>query len=679
MILVWLTVFAAASVVGLVAAAIPRLEQLESSPQLARVPGKVLAQDGTVLRRLRAPDSRTYVTPEQVPRVLEHAVIAAEDRRFLSHRGIDARGIARAAWVDLRSGTIEQGGSTITQQLVKNALVGSERSMGRKTREAVYAIALETRWDKQRIMTAYLNTAYFGAGAYGIRDASRIYFGTRPQRLQPAQAAMLAAALQAPETVNPVRNPRAARRARSRVITAMRELGFLTTLAAEQAERTPLPAAGAVEARRRGTGDELAPHFTDHVVGQVAAAYGVAETMGGGLRITTTLDPAIQRAANDAMSRIAGTGLGASVVVISARSGAVLAMAQGGSAERAAFNIAVNGQRQPGSAFKPFALAAALREGRGPAFRLESAPFSEVVHGTRWSVTNDGGYRGSTTLREATWRSDNTAYARLTKDIGVPNIVRAARDAGITSEITEAPAVTLGGLPYGVSPLELARAYATFANHGYQPRLRGWSQFITTAAHPQAGLLEDPAEVASPTDPSEAPVRAIERPIADEVTEILTEVITRGTGRMAAIGTPAAGKTGTSERNADAWFVGYTPNLVAAVWVGNPAGAVPMNTEYVGGPVSGGSYPAQIWADVMRAATVGRQDTDFSLKQLRFTRVLVDPTNGLRTESRCAGARWQEFVAGFEPAERSPTCQQAAPRPRAIPEGPLPRSATEAP
>ena len=645
----------ASVIAGLVASAIPDLPKIEGSRQFASVPGKVFARDGhTVLRRLRAQGTRSY--EHDIPLVLEHAVVAAEDHRFYHHRGVDPTGLARAAWVDLLSRSLQQGGSTVTQQLVKNTYAGTERTAARKSREAVYALALETRWNKHRIMTAYLNTAYFGTGAYGIRDASRLYFGKQAKHLNIAESALLAAMLRAPERSNPLNHPAVARSRRTQVLDSMHQLGYANDDEIRRARAYPLPTPASIEARRNASAHELAPHFVDDVVGKLIDRYGVAQIMGGGVRVRTTIDPNVQQAAVDALSRIDGTGLGASIVVVSARSGEVLAMANGGSAAQSAFNVASNGHRQPGSAFKPFALTAALRAGMTPRTELLSAPYQTTVNGKRWNVTNDGGYAGTTTLQAATWKSDNTAYARLTEQIGVDSVITAARNAGITSRMDAVPAITLGGLPEGVTPLELARAYATFANHGTPPSARGWSMQIISAAHPRLGRLRDTFDDSG----TRTAVRTIDRPVADQVTAMLRGVVRQGTGTKAAFGSPLAGKTGTTENNADAWFVGYTPDIVAAVWVGHPEGTIPMRSEYFGGPVFGGTYPALIFHDAMQQILAGRTVHEFSLKQPRYVNVRIDPANGLLADAWCAQAETRQFIAGRAPTRTSATCAMSA-------------------
>ncbi|MCW2973639.1 MAG: mrcB, partial [Thermoleophilia bacterium] len=429
---------------GLVTSAFPQLHALETRAETRENPGVVFARDNrTVLRKLRAPTSRTYLREDQVPRVLSQAVVAAEDRRFYEHGGIDPRGLIRALAADVRARSAVQGGSTITQQLVKNAYVGPSRSAGRKTREAALAIALETRWSKQRILTAYVNTAYFGDGYYGVYDASLGYFGVPVKRLRVDQAALLASLLRAPEGNSPSTSPDNARRARDRVLTNLVETGDITRAAADFARTRPLPSKAQLARRRSFAAKELAPQFTDAVVTRLIEHYGVRRATSGGLRVRTTLDARLQRAGTQAVQQAAELGLDAALVAVDVQSGEVRAMVNGGSSARSAFNVALDGHRQPGSAFKPFMLTAAYEQGATPKTRVESAPFSQQFDGTEFTVKNDGGYSGLTTIERATWKSDNTVYARLQEKYGIQAAIDAARAAGVQSNIDPVPATVL--------------------------------------------------------------------------------------------------------------------------------------------------------------------------------------------------------------------------------------------
>jgi penicillin-binding protein 1A len=660
------TLFAVCAFYGMLEQAFPLLPRIEHSSSFSRYVGGIYARDGhTLLRRLRGPDSRHYVRAHDIPAVLAHAVVAAEDRRFYQHGGLDPQGIARAAWADLRTGHIVEGGSTLTQQLVKNAYVGPQRSFGRKSREALLALALDAKWSKQRILTAYLNTAYFGDGAYGAADASRVWFGTHVQRLNLAQAALLAGMLRAPELDNPLVSPMRAHARRSEVLDQMQKAGYATAAEVRAAQLTPLPTAEAVQGRLARSAAELAPHFDDAVVGQLVARFGAAQALGGGLRVTTTLDVRVQRALAAAAHRIDGTGLSTAMVAVDARDGEVRGLELGGPAAHGAFDVVTAGHRQPGSAFKPFTLAAAFEHGYTPSTRVLSAPFDGTIAGVRWKVHDDeGGYAGVEHLDRATWHSDNTVYARVASTIGLQSVIDSARAAGITSDIDPVPATVLGGLPEGVTPLELALAYATFANHGTLVQPAGSAPRILTrvAAPGQGSLLS-----AASNGDDQGGGSGYPREIADLVTATLEGVVTHGTATNADIGRPAAGKTGTTEHEVDAWFVGYTPSpdLVIAVWVGHPDGDIPMSADFHGGPVMGGTFPALEWADAMRALSAGRPVKQFSLLKPRYTPVLVDPATGNLTTVWCQGVLHELVLTSVLPTlHPSDTCT-SVPRPGA--------------
>ncbi len=643
------TVFAVGAWLGVVTAAFPTLDDLEQRAEVRQVPGAILTSDGrTVLRRLRAPESRTYLEPDQVPDIVADAVIAAEDRRFRDHFGIDPRGIARAALADLRARSIAEGGSTITQQLVKNTYVGPDRTLARKSREAVLAVALETRWSKDRILAAYLNTAYFGSGRYGIADAATGYFGVTVGKLTPAQAALLASLLRSPEGNNPDRVPQRALVERNRVLATMLELDTITAAQHEAATHTPMPRR---RATRSGSSRELAPHLSDVIVGDLVERYGVRRALGGGLRVRTTIDAQLQRAARDAVGAVDASGLDAALVAIDPRSGELRAVAHGGDAATAAFNVVFDGRRQPGSAFKPFMLAAAYEQGYAPGTAVVSAPFDKTYPGGRFKVTNGGGYAGTTTLDRATWQSDNTVYARLQDRLGIQSAIDVATSAGIRSRMDPVPALVLGALPQGTTPLELAHAYATFAAHGERTSLveGGGPRYLSFVTEP------DRDERYRPTATRR---QVIDRGVADLVTATLQGVVTTGTGRGAAIGRPVAGKTGTTEEYRDAWFVGYTPELVTAVWVGHVEGGIPMRTENGGGPVTGGSIPATIWRTFMERALVDVPASEFELETPRYVTVSIDVESGLLAGPWCVGAVTAKFVAGREPTESAASCKE---------------------
>ena len=513
-----------------------------------------------------------------------------EDRRFFEHRGIDVRGIARAVWQDLRNRAVVEGGSTITQQFVKNAYVKSSRSFERKLKEAALAWQLEQQWPKDRILTAYLNTIYFGNGAYGIEQASRVYFRHRASSLTLAESALLAGIPADPARYDPAANPRQAKARRHTVLRAMLDQGDITRAEYWRADHEPLPEPADI--RLPGI-QGPAPYFTNYVKQQLVDAYGTARVFGGGLRVRTSIDLGLQRIAREAIAKWLpeDDGPSAALVAVDPRDGRVLAMYGGRNFAESQFNLAVQGERQPGSAFKPFALAAALDQGISPTTSFVSAPVTISLGDRLWHVENyEGSNLGTVDLETATTYSDNTVYAQLTELVRPQAVAAMARRLGIQSPIKGYFSVTLGG--EAVNPLEMARAYATFANGGQ--RVDG------------ALMGNVPRAVLSIGEKKNIPYtrEALGQNEAAIVNRLLQGVVESGTGKRAQLsdGRPVAGKTGTTENYGDAWFVGYTPQLAVAVWVGYPDRLRPMLDEYHGSPVAGGTFPAQIFKSFMEKA-----------------------------------------------------------------------------
>jgi len=544
---------------------------------------------------LRGSESRVIVRSDQIAPVMKHAIVDVEDRRFFEHRGLDLHGMARALWADVRNEKIVEGGSTITQQFVKNAYVKNERSLGRKLKEAALSWQLEQQWSKDRILTAYLNTIYFGNGAYGIEQAARVYFGHSAEKLTLAEAALLAGIPADPSLYDPVANRKAAHQRRRVVLQAMLDEHDITYNEFRLANRTPLPKAEDV--RLPGT-QGPAQYFANYVKQLLVDRYGTARVFGGGLNVTTSIDLHLQSLARAAIAKwLTGVGPSAALVAIDPRDGRVLAMVGGSNYRESQFNLAVQGERQPGSAFKPFVLATALAQGISPETHLVSRPVTISLGDRNWYVRNyEGANLGSIDLQTATAQSDNTVYAQLTQLVGPANVAALARRLGITRHLNPYFAIGLGADP--VSPLEMARAYSAFANGGF--RIDG-SIFHDT---PRAIVSVN----GRPNHAVGVPVLPANN--AALVDALLERVIGEGTGRRAALpdGRPEAGKTGTTENYGDAWFVGYTPQLVAAVWVGYPNSLRPMLTEYHGKPVAGGTYPALIWKSFMEQALPALHD-----------------------------------------------------------------------
>jgi penicillin-binding protein 1A len=563
----------------------------------------VLDAAGGVLAELRGEQDRDPVPLEAIPRVLRDAVVAVEDARFYEHAGVDARAVARALVTNLAEGEVRQGGSTITQQLVKNALTGDARTLDRKLEEASLALQLESQWTKDQILERYLNTVYFGGGAYGAGAAARRWFGVDVGDLTLPQAALLAGMLRAPSRDDPDRAPEAARARRDLVLGLMAAQGMVTPEEADRAAATPL----AVRPPDADAGwrhpwavdhvlDEL-QHDPDFAVLGATASERAARLFGGGLVITTTIDPARQRAAEAAVAAVLPEpdDPRAALVAIDPATGAVQALVGGRGHGLPGdpvgrFNLATDGRRQPGSAFKPLVLAAALEAGTDLEEVLP-APADLAVPlggGRTWQVGNAGGQGyGALTVRQATALSVNTVYAQLVHRVGPQAVVDVARRAGIASPLQPLASLALGAQE--VTPLEMAEVAATFA---------------------AAGVRRDAVVVERIVDADgvviwqrpDAGHRALDAEVVRQVTLALEDVVTAGTGVGAALGRPTAGKTGTSQDNADAWFTGYTPDLAVAVWVGFPEGRTPMVPPRTRVEVQGGGWPAEIFARFGTAA-----------------------------------------------------------------------------
>jgi penicillin-binding protein 1A len=583
-----------AFVFGVVTAVGGQLRTLDPAhQQRVQADGYVYAGDGhTILAVLRGSESRVLVQPDEISFTMAQAIVAAEDRRFYEHRGLDVRGMARALWADIRHKKTVQGGSTITQQFVKNAYVSSRRTISRKLKEAALAWQLEQRWKKTRILTAYLNTIYFGNGAYGVERAARTYFGHSAARLTWAEAALLAGIPQDPSRYDPIANPTEAKARRAQVLRLMLQQGRVPPMYYRSALKAPMP-----KELHIGAVQGPAPYFGEYVKQQLIDRFGTSCVFGGGLKVKTTIDLRLQRFARAAIAKwLPDTdGPQAALVAIRPSDGAVLAMFGGNNFHQSQFNLAVQGERQPGSSFKPFVLATALRQGISPATMFVSHPVSIYIGGRYWSVENyEGEYLGAINVATATTYSDNSVFAQLTKLVGPASVVRTARALGISSHLQPHFAIGLGAEP--VNPLEMARAYATFANHGR--RVDG----STFGNAPRAVTSVDGCGKGELSN-RPLPRRKLTPTQSSIITSMLQSVVTSGTGRQAALpGRPVAGKTGTTENYGDAWFVGYTPQLAVAVWVGYPTKLRPMLTEYEGQPVAGGTFPALIWKTFMQSA-----------------------------------------------------------------------------
>jgi penicillin-binding protein 1A len=652
------------------ACSLPTLDDVRGERTALPQTSFLYAEDGSLITELHAGENREPVRAKDIPDVIRNAVIAIEDQRFYDHRGIDLRAVLRAAYIDATTGRIVEGGSTITQQLVKQLFVGSAETLDRKIREAYLAWQLEHRLTKQQIITRYLNTVYFGNGAYGIKAASVMYFGVEPMDVSLGQAAFLAGAIAAPNRYDPVQHPNRARNRRNRVLTRMLELGMVKQERYERAVKRDLALAIVPEDEEHYP----APYFVDYFKEWFLSNPRFGETRAdryrllfeGGLRITTTLDLRMQRAAERAVSSILtfDSDPYAALSAIDPRTGFVTAMVGGRDYwdERDRFariNLATGGStgRQAGSAFKPFALVAALESGVSPSTPLNGSSARILLQdGTYWEPKNaEGGGYGTISLASATVHSVNIAYANLLEKIGggdpyvgAERTVEAATRMGIrccrrttrpTGPLAPVPSAVLG--VNEINSLEMASAYGTlaFAGQHVQP-----TPVISVVAPDGSILYQAPSRAQQVVDPA----------IAREAVDILKGVVSGGTGTAANIGRPQFGKTGTSQNASDAWFVGAVPQLVAAVWVGYPQGQIPMFGTRIG-TVYGGKWPAQIWRAFMSVATERMPVKDFvSAPTTDHVTLRIDVTRGCLANDYTPpqDIETRQYVSGTEPTLR---------------------------
>ena len=650
LIFIGLGILAAVSTVfGMLMAVASDIPQIENVTQYSSGHNSYLYDDrGRPIGIFAAPDPEVVDQFDQISQPMRQAIVAIEDKRFWSDPGIDIRSLTRALAADATGGAT-QGASTITEQFVKNALSEEDnRTILEKLREAALAFQLTHHWTPEKILTEYLNSTYFGNGAYGVESAARVYFGKElgydpaapgdgntkacgdstaqvpmqscASRLNYRQAALLAGLVASPSAFDPVVNPVAAKARRDQVLQDMLQQHYIDRTEYESGKNEPLPTSTDVE---QAVEPNAAPYFTSWLRPQILAAMGLGHGVPardaeyrayyGGLKIRTTLDLRMQQAADEAVSEELPSGPGwptASLVAIDNKTGQVRAMVGGPIVDgqedysQYPFNLATEAERQPGSAFKPFTLAVAFEHGFGPDSLFLSAPLSIVVPNSGgkeiFHVVNFGNeYSGDITLQDATDFSDNSVFERLgwyglggTK--GTTAIARMATRAGITTPVSTNPAMILGGLKIGVSPLDMAHAYETFATGGN----RVYDPVLGSPDEGPTGIESIQSTQGAHVDLVDHPKyqRVMPAAIATDVHNILEGVVSSGTGTAAAIpGVDVVGKTGTTSNYGDAWFVGWTPQLTVAVWVGFPNKLVPMSTLYNGAPVEGGTYPALIW------------------------------------------------------------------------------------
>ncbi len=569
--LLWLKITAVAVlllvivVIGVAAGAIfalsrnlPTLEELRKRPNAANT--TIYDRYGEVIAELHGAENRVLVPSKEIPDVMKQATVAVEDARYYTHHGIDFQGVARAMIENFRAGSVVQGGSTITEQYVKNAYVGNERTYTRKLREAVLAWQLEDQWSKDRILAEYLNTVYYGAGAYGVEAAALTYFHVRASELNLQQAALLAALPKFPTQYSPTSDPKLAREQRNKVLQLMADQGYVTQ---QRAIKTSKKKIG-VYPHPPSLNNDMADYFTDYVTRVLTKKYGSRMVFEGGLRVYTSIDMTWQREAIDVIKSTTGPlNFGfkpsAALVAIDPRNGYIRTMVGGLDYKKQKFNLAWQARRQPGSSMKPFVLTAAVLQGMDPDTTYYSSRSPIVIpmgaFAAPWVVNGDGP-GGPESVSAATTISDNVVFAQLSVDVGPDNTIAVARKMGVTSPLDSVPSITLG--TSGVTPLEMADAYATLASGGiHHP-----PQAIVRVVLPNGRIDWKPRTKGH---------RAIPAGVASVVTQCLERAATSGTGSPSGAYFPytRAGKTGTAENGWDVWFVGYTPHLAASVWMGD--------------------------------------------------------------------------------------------------------------
>lgn len=634
-ILVFLVMLTGAGL-GFLTASIHTIPSLKGEIRPA-VSSQIFDVNGRLITTIHSVENRLPVSINKIPKNLQNAFIAAEDVRFYQHNGIDPRGILRAIWSNITNRGIAEGGSTITQQLARNALLSQEQTIKRKIQEAFLSLQIERQYSKQEILEMYLNQIYFGQGAYGVQTAAQIYFGKNVEDLNLAECAMIAGIPKSPNYYSPSSNFKAAKERQAVVLDQLVKYNYIDSSTAQKAKNTEIKLVN-----RKSSNATTASYFTDYVLQLLIEKYGADAVYKDGLKIYTSLDLDMQQAAEQAMDQLLPThrtenGIKqpqGALVAIDPHNGHIKAMVGGRGNDQ--FNRAVLAERQPGSSFKPFVYLAALESGFTPASIIEDKPIS---FGS-WSPMNyDRRFRGPVTLRTALEQSLNVVTVKLAQQVGIDKTLYYAQQMGISTLVLNGNtndrnlAMSLGGLTRGVTPLEIASAYGVLANSG----VRVEPIAIIKVVDRNGKVIEE-------TIPKERVV--INERSAYLLTDMLRGAITNGTGAGAYFGRPAAGKTGTTSDYKDAWFVGYTPDLVAAVWMGYD------NPDYLNG-ITGGTIPASIWQKFMREASNKYVARDFVRPSGIVTARISTEDGLLLNDSNNKAAREEIFAEGTQPTKVS--------------------------
>jgi penicillin-binding protein 1A len=672
-----------------VAEDMPELDDY-SSTELAQT-SVVYDANGNVVDELYGVQNRYVVPLDDIDPTLREAAIAIEDHRFYEHRGLDFEAIARAAVENIQSLSIQEGGSTITQQLIKNTYIAQEQRMipsfERKFAEASLAWQYEKEHSKEEILEQYLNTVYFGANAYGAEAAARTYFNKKAENLTLPESALLAGIIQLPGVYDPFLDPKTAKERRNVVLDRMLEYGYITKQEHDEAVRADL-----VLSRGRVEHENDNEYFLNAVRRELAEEYGDDMVYEGGLEIHTTLDPELQEMANTAVDSIVNPEAGdpsAALVSVDPATGAVRAMVGGSDFDQVKFNLATQAHRQAGSSFKPFVYAEAIEQGISPETTYVSKHL-EVPMGPyeRPYVVDNYDFieRGPITLEKAMAESDNTVFVQLALDLGLENVVEKAQEMGITSEVEAYPSTAIGGLGEGVTPLEMASAYSTLPNQGVHMK-----PFLV-----QRVTKEENGEEIVVEEHRLREEQALTRDEAAVVTQALRRVITDGTASYyhdldADIGRPAAGKTGTTNNFVDAWFIGFIPQLTTSVWVGYPDERRPMVNINGLTEINGENYPLDIWSLYMQSAVQMFPEQEFDVPspymdlQIKTDGRAVLPETTEATDETTESTDADELTLedesffdkpagseagqqrGFEPAPQSASPASASPAPWSAP------------
>ncbi|MCX7780070.1 MAG: PBP1A family penicillin-binding protein [Negativicutes bacterium] len=590
---------------------LPRTDDLDSLQMIAAT--QVFDINGHVISKLFE-ENRIVVTLNNISPYVQQAIIANEDVRFYSHFGIDPIGLLRATWVNLRTRTIAEGGSTITQQLARELFLTQERTLMRKIREAMLALVIERKFSKQEILQAYLNQVYFGEGAYGVEAAAQVYFGKHASELSLSESALVAGMPRGPNLYSPYADLNAALKRRAVVLSGMVKGGYITQAQADAANAEPIVLAGK---KKRAV---QASYFIDYVANELVGRYGANRVYKGGLKVYTTLDIKTQQAAENVLGQFQGA-----VLALDPRTGHIRAMVGGRNYQESQVNRVISEVRQPGSAFKPFLYAAALNAGIRPNVVIVDEPIN--IGGYK-PQNYDKKYRGPVIMRKGLRWSVNVVAVKLGQQVGMKNVIDLAKACGITTLVPEDDnlATALGGLTQGTSLMELTTAYTPFANGG-----------ILSKPIAILKVLDENGQVLEENQISQQTVLKPE--IAYIMTDMMKGVLENGTGTPANLGRPAAGKTGTTDNYETAWFIGYTPELLVGIYVGND------DRKPVG--ISGTEVSA-LWGKMMVQVLAGSQPLSFTVPANVVTGIPVCSDSG-RIIAGCPEIEYMAFVRGTEP------------------------------